>query len=518
MGADGRGASRAPRPSWPWAGVAALVAGGRLGESLGPGRAASELGVALGCTVVALIARRRPRQAAMVVACVLLGAATTERALHGLVDTPVRALADRGASAQVSGTLADDPGGSRFRTSVLVRVSELRSGSNRYHDVGRTVLVVGTGNAASRLGLLVAGDHVSVRGWLRPLDGFEARLRWRHAVATFEATDVLDLMPSSSPLAVVANRARDEIERGVRPLPDPERGLVIGFLVGDTRAVPPEVIEQFRAAGLSHLLAVSGANVAFVLALVAPVLRRRSLRGRLIITIATIVAFGAMTRWEPSVLRACAMAGIGAVAVFLGRPSAGLHVLGLAVSALVLADPFLVHSVGFLLSSGASLGILVFGPWLARHLPGPRVVRDGLAVTLAAQIGVAPVLIPVFGAVSLVSIPANLVAVPLAEPLTVVGMVGAVVSARCASAAPIARSALVPAWALARAVRGVARVASAEPLAIGPRGIVVVLLVIGAAVGTRARGRRRRRRRVRVIVRGRRDDASRGRARGEGQR
>ena len=70
--------------------------------------------------------------------------------------------------------------------------------------------------------------------------------------------------------------------RGGSHLPATERALVAGFLLGDTRALPTEVEEEFRAAGLTHLLAVSGANVAFVLALVAPVLRRLALRTRLV--------------------------------------------------------------------------------------------------------------------------------------------------------------------------------------------------------------------------------------------
>ena len=159
---------------------------------------------------------------------------------------------------------------------------------------------------------------------------------------------------------------------------------------------------------------MTGSNVAFVLVLAGPVLRRFGLGGRLVGGLAVLVVFGTMTRWEPSVLRACAMAACSMTALHLGRPNAGLRVLALAVLGLLLADPFLVHSVAFLLSCGATAGIAVLAAPLSERLRGPRWIREGLGVTLASQIGVAPVLLPVFGALPAAALPANLVAVPLA--------------------------------------------------------------------------------------------------------
>ena len=110
----------------------------------------------------------------------------------------------------------------------------------------------------------------------------------------------------------------------------------------------------------------------------------------------------------------------------LGRPTAGVRVLALAATALLLADPFLLHPVGFLLSCAASLGIALLARPITARLRGPAWMREVLGVTAAAQVGVAPVLIPVFGSVPLVALPANLVAVPLAAPLTMWGLVAGV--------------------------------------------------------------------------------------------
>ncbi len=277
--------------------------------------------------------------------------------------------------------------------------------------------------------------------------------------------------------------------RGSDSLAPLDRALLAGFLLGDTRGVPDDVTEQFRLAGLTHLLAVSGENVAFVLALCAPLLRRLGLFGRLVGGVGVLVLFGTMTRWEPSVLRAIAMASIALVAGYLGRPADGLRVLALAATVLLVIDPFLLHSVGFLLSCGASLGIAVLARPFATRLPGPAWTVEVLGVTAAAQVGVAPVLIPVFGSMPLVSLPANLVAVPLAAPLTMWGLASGVAGGVIRPFAPqIASLLTVPTAALLHALLVVAEIASRVPVTIDGRaawGLVAVVALMAAVVHAR---------------------------------
>ncbi len=304
-------------------------------------------------------------------------------------------------------------------------------------------------------------------------------MRWRHVVAAVTATDLPDARHPSSPLAEVANAARGFVLRGADALPPTERSLVAGFLLGDTRDLPEPVVQQFRDAGMSHLLAVSGANVAFVLALFGPALRRLPRGGRLVAALALLVVFGAMTRWEPSVLRACAMAGIAVLAVHVGRPARTVRLLGLAVAALLLLDPFLVHSVGFLLSVGASLGIALFAAPLASRARGPEWLRESLATTSAAQLGVAPVLLPVFGSIPLVAVPVNLLAVPLAGPLTMWGLAAGSLAGVFRTRVPALATALQwPTRMLADAVLGLADAAARVPVGVG-----AVRLAVGAGTG-----------------------------------
>jgi competence protein ComEC len=327
-----------------------------------------------------------------------------------------------------------------------------------------------------------------VDGTLEPLSGFDARYRWGHAVARLHVRELLAFAGPRSPLARLANTARGAVLRGATGVPAGERALLAGFLLGDTRAIAPAVVDDFRNAGLSHLLAVSGANVAFVLALAAPVLSRLRLGARFAGGLAILVLFGAMTRWEPSVLRASAMAGIAMTATFLGRPTSPGRLLVVAVAGLLVLDPFLVHSVGFLLSSGAAAGIVLLARPIAARLPGPRPVAEALSVTAAAQLGVLPVLVPVFGSVPLVALPANLLAAPVVGPLTIWGLVAGVVGGVLGPAA--GHWLQLPTFALLRWVETIAHTAAAEPFALDGRGVCGVA-ALGCAVAATLRGTRR---------------------------
>ena len=472
----------------------AAIAGARVGEHFGAGSARALLAVGVLAAVGSLFVARGPaRLVIAAVAVVLLATAVMQRALDGQEHSPLAGPIRNRSSATITARLAGDPDGERYSAEVLVRVARVdgRSAGNR------TVLVTAGGDAAQRLRLLESGDEVAVSGWFQPLSGYDRRLRWRHAVASFDAVELRSFEPARSPLDRAANALRARVLAGGRHLPATERALVAGFLLGDTRELGRDVEEQFRASGLTHLLAVSGANVAFVIALTRPAVRRLGLRAQLVAGLAVLVLFGTMTRWEPSVLRACSMAACSMAALYLGRPTAGARVLALAVVALVLADPFLIHSIGFLLSCGASAGIAFLAAPITTRLRGPHWFREPLAVTLAAQIGVAPVLIPVFGSVPLASLPANLVAAPLVGPLTVLGLVTGVAGGAVEPWAPgMAALLQAPTGLLADAMLRIADVFSRVPIDVD--GQATTALIAAAALLGAARLRSMRRHNLRV--------------------
>jgi len=487
---------------------AAAAAGILLGDARGAAPAAEVVALAGSVAALLLLVRARPLRTLLFLSVlVAAGCALEQRALDGLEHGAVVDAADTRAETTVTATLLGDPTGTRWSARALAAVERARidpSASDRLTRTNerRTVLLVGDGDAVGRLAVLAAGDRAVLRGWLRPLEEYDQRLRWKHAAARLDVLELVAVTPSAGLLATVASSGRDVVLEGTDLLPADERALVAGFLLGDTRDLDPAVLEQFRAAGLSHLLAVSGANVAFVLALLGPLLRRSPRGVRVALTLATLAVFGAMTRWEPSVLRACAMAACAVLAIHVGRPATGVRVLALAVTALLLVDPFLLRSVGFQLSCGASAGIALLAVPFAHRLRGPAWFRESLGTTAAAQVGVAPVLLPVFGSLPLVSLPANLLAVPLAGPLTMWGLTaGAVAGMIHEVVPPLATLLQLPTRLLAEGVLGLAALASEVPVAVDARGVAAI---VGAgavgALSLRVLRHRRRMLRERAVV------------------
>ncbi len=348
--------------------------------------------IALG--VVALAARK---PWLLVAAVVLLGSSLGARAWSGL--DPVPAAAFEGEVTLVADPI---PAGAGMRVDV-------RAGGRRYEAWAY-------GRAARDLGERLAGDRAVVTGSVRSIQPLPAYLAARH-ISNRLSIDQIHGSRSGAPAYQLANWLRRTIARGAESLGGDQHALLTGLSYGDDRYQSPVLSDDFRAAGLTHLLAVSGQNVAFVLILARPLIERFDYRGRWVLTLGLIGFFALVTRFEPSVLRATVMAAIAATATLLGREASSRRVLALAVALLVLVDPLLVHSVAFRLSVGASVGIILWSVPLAERIPGPRVLADALSVTVSAQLAVAPLLIATFGGVPVASLPANLLAAPVAGPI-----------------------------------------------------------------------------------------------------
>ncbi len=277
-----------------------------------------------------------------------------------------------------------------------------------------------------------------------------------------------------------ANGVRGAIARGGDVLDRDQRALYLGMVYGDDRGQSPVVESDVRRTGLGHLVAVSGQNVAYVLLLLSPLLRRLDHRLRAIVAISGLVFFGFITRFEPSVLRAVTMAGGATVATLLGRFAEGLQLLAMSVVALILVDPLLVQRVGFRLSVAAAAGILVAAEPLARRMSWAGPARNALAVTLAAQCAVAPLVAAEFGGVSTVSIPANVLAAPVAGPVMLWGAVVGPVAGLAGDG--VASFVLAPVRPLLWWVLAVARMGASLPFdPLGPWSVAGVAASIIAA-------------------------------------
>lgn len=218
-------------------------------------------------------------------------------------------------------------------------------------------------------------------------------------------------------------------------VPPQEAALLKGLVLGDRAGLSPDVTEDYRRAGLSHVLSVSGLHVGFVAGALLALARPLPLgpRGRAAVVLPALALYVLVTGAQAPVIRAAVMFGALVVARCLGRPGDGVQSLALAFLAILFGRPAALFEPGFQLSFGATLGIATLGPPLRDRLAGgrrplclPPWVAAGLGATLAAQLATLPLLLYYFGALSPVSLVANLAAVPLAGVAVPLGSAGAV--------------------------------------------------------------------------------------------
>jgi competence protein ComEC len=352
--------------------------------------------------VVAAGVFRRPAVVAVaVVALVALLACWAMAGLHAARAGPVEGV------AELWGDPAPRPGGE----AVDVRLS------------GSHWALEASGAAAAVIAERAAGDRIEVTGRTTPFTRPEDWAIARHLEGTLVATEVRAVGRGAVPFRI-ANSVRGLLARGRASLEGDRGALFDGIVIGDDRFQSALMSFEFRASGLGHLLAVSGQNVAFMLVAVRPLVKRLTLRWRWAALLVTLALFAVVTRWEPSVMRAVAMAAVVATAGLLGRYTSSIRVVAVAVVVLLLIDPLIVRSFGFQLSLAATVALVVLARPIARRLPGPRWLAEALGVVLAAHLGTAPLLLAVGNRMSIASLPANLLAVPVAGWLMVWGLTG----------------------------------------------------------------------------------------------
>ena len=229
-------------------------------------------------------------------------------------------------------------------------------------------------------------------------------------------------------------RSLDRIRDGLRAASGTgdSGALIPGMVLGDTSLQSATFKNEMRRSGLTHLVAVSGANFAivstFILYLMQFIFRKIPLR--LGATAIFLIAFIALVRPSPSVLRAAAMAAVLLVAQGTHRGRDSLPALGFAIAAVVVADPWQVRDPGFALSVLATAGLLIAAPRLVEKfstvMPNPLAIV--IATPLAATLFCAPVIVAISGQLSLLSIVANVLVASAVAPITIVGFVAALIS------------------------------------------------------------------------------------------
>ncbi len=227
------------------------------------------------------------------------------------------------------------------------------------------------------------------------------------------------------------DRIRERAEAGiVAGLPAVSAALGRGMVLGDDKAVPASVRDDFRDSGLAHTLAASGQNVMLLVALAIPLLATAGLShaARIPPLLALIAVYVPLAGAGPSIQRAGIMGAAGLLAMLLARPASRWYALGLAACVTLGLNPRAVGEPGWQLSFAAVVGILTVAPGVRRMLGAlPRMLAEGIAVTVGATVATAPLVAHHFGSVSLASLPANVVAIPLVAPIMWLGMLRAAV-------------------------------------------------------------------------------------------
>jgi competence protein ComEC len=216
--------------------------------------------------------------------------------------------------------------------------------------------------------------------------------------------------------------------RGV--LPPDQAAMLPALVLGDTSAVTAATGRDFRAAGLTHLTAVSGANVTIVCG--AVLLSARLLGPRLAVPLAAsaLVGFVIVVQPTASVLRAAVMGAIALAGIVSSRRRQAIPALAATVLVLMATAPQLAVDVGFALSVLATAALIVVAPVWSRRLVGrgwPKPLADALAVAWAAHVVTVPLVAGISGRVSLVGALANLAVAAVIAPITVLGSAAAVV-------------------------------------------------------------------------------------------
>jgi len=430
---------------------------------------------------------RRPSGSIVAVTALVLGGVSATGVCWALIagqrvgSSPLAAMAPDRVEAEA--TLREDPRPGALGWHALADVRLVRMADGSASSLRETIWLSGDEEPPS----VVRGDLVRIDGALQVPDDpeFLDALHAKGVAVTLRASEVERVGGSPNPFVRSTQAVRETVGRSIEAVfPVREAGLLMGLALGDDSHLDPGVERDFKATGLTHLLVVSGGNVAMVL---GPVLALVTMIGlprpaQVVIGLGTVAFIVVLTGAEPSVMRAGAMSALTLIGLLLGRARSTAVVLAGAVLVLLILQPVLVLSIGFQLSVLATAGMVAMAAPLGERFERvmPRPVAAAAGTTLAAQLGVTPVLLFHFHDVPGVTLLANVLAAPTVAPSLLLGLLAAgmgIVSE------PLGHLAGLAAQVPMRALELIANVAGRAPVAhITSRGGPLVLAVGSALV------------------------------------
>ena len=223
---------------------------------------------------------------------------------------------------------------------------------------------------------------------------------------------------------------QDEIYKSfARLFPKDEMGLIIGMMIGETKDISEDVLENFKTTGITHLIAVSGSNVVYVVVLVQFLFKKFfGKRATYFISIFFLILFMLISGASASVCRATLMIILSICAdIFFLKSDTFSNILTSAF-VLILLNPLVIYDVGFILSFGGTLGIVLLSKDFTRLFKRLGKLNETLSVTCSAQLILAPIMMYCFNTFSILSIVTNIIVVPISGSITILGFVVFIIS------------------------------------------------------------------------------------------
>jgi competence protein ComEC len=313
-------------------------------------------------------------------------------------------------------------------SEAIVDVGHL-SDTDTDRDVSGGLLVTGT-----RLPRMAPGDRVEVQApalrppGRRPGPQSEATLEREDVYAVAASAQVTVLAPGTlSPARVIAAVQSGLAGAVNQALPQPAAALLLGIAFGIHQPLAADARAPLQDAGLIHVVVVSGLKVVIVIGLVAAVARvlEWSRRQTLVVAATIVTAYVLVSGAGPAAVRSALMAGAAMLAATGARRTDPLPMLATVAALMLGIQPQLVEDPGFQLSFLGTAGILFLTAPIARHVPGPRLLVEPFATTVAAQLATVPVMAGTFGVIALAGPIANALVLPMLPGLIVAGGAGA---------------------------------------------------------------------------------------------
>lgn len=241
-----------------------------------------------------------------------------------------------------------------------------------------------------------------------------------------EEVVLIDVIPTRGPLYKVRTNL---VKFYKSSLPEPHSSLVAGVVIGSKQSIPKPFWEALKSTGTAHVVVASGMNVTLVAGFLMSVLilfipRRRAV----VLALVGIWVYALLAGFDAPIIRAAVMGSIGFTAIALGRLNYAWRGLFISAFIMLLVNPSWLTDLGFVLSFVATASLMLFEKRIRVRIKRvPGIFREGLSTSLAAQVGVAPILFVTFGQFSLLSPIINALVLWTIAPITIIGMLAGVV-------------------------------------------------------------------------------------------